>query len=462
MTRNNPIALLLLSSALSFNSAFAEDQKQYLSVVPATNNSLPKASPATNNSPAKTSSPAGSPGAAAKAPESGPGEAEASTAPTARSFYSSVLEQSVSQYKSSPNQQSYSQLFSALKSVLAGASGLRLSVPVLVKDNPYLAEFRPKVLESGGLRLWTFPKASERNRALLQWIEVHQQTTGVGRRKRVVTSTTTRFQEMQFSRSLNIRDTGIVSSKDGNKYLLFSGNSDDGSLAIIPFKLTESGWQENSEFLNQIPGFLSSNLCGRLSFKGNDLVFTVGKMIKSTDSTGVTRFFPEAESNTFKFLLKAGDQGYVVSPNLPDEDAFSVVYQFMQAVSQGRSDAAKALLADPKGSALLVSIPKYLGLQGKPIDPAVKVVEMSLPPGHGNRFRLINLGKDDLIFDLGKYKNQWLVRAIFIAAPDPFLEETSRYYPLLSRFEPRQESADKKITPDPSLAANTSGPPKKK
>ena len=362
-------------------------------------------------------------------------EAAAETPPT-HSLYSNALELAVKQYRANPGGEAYNQVLGSLKAILA-ASGNTQALPAgILKDNPYLADFKPRVIESSGVRLWNFPKSNEKSQLLLQWADIKQQTIGKGRRKRVVTSSTPRFQELALAAPLTVKDAGVVSVKEAGKHLLLAGEGAEGALSVQAYKFAETGWQASPEFLAQIPSTLTSNLTGRLAFKGSDLIYNVGKLIQTTDSSGTRRFFPEAESATYKFLCKYTDAGYVVAQAVADEEPFAVVFQFMQAVQQARPDMEKSLLVDAR----LSSLPKYLGLQGKPLDASVRVVEMTVPPAHGQRFRLINLGKDDLIFDVGKVKGVWQIKAVFIAAPDAFLAETAKYFPLYSTFVQKNEA----------------------
>lgn len=441
--------------ALSLQPCFAEDSEHYISVVPsgvakaqakpsptgAAAASTVKKPASTAVTPASKAATDGGNSNAEQSTEAVPG-AETPPEPVVppKTFYSATLEAAVKAYKAAPSAQTYSQVLNGLRSCLASQSGLRLSPALLVKDNPYLSDFKPRVLEATGVRLWTFPKATERNKALVQWFDVHQTVVGVGRHKKVVNSVSVRFQELSFSKDLTIKDAGMVSIKDSGRRLILAGDAEDGSLALMAYRLSESGWVEEPDFGAQIPAFLSNNVSGRVGFRGNDLIFNVGKMISSTDANGTKRLLPEAESATYKFWLRNTDSGFQVATSIPDEDAFSVVYQFMQALAQGRTDAERACIADPKVASALVSLPRYLGLQGRALDSSSKVVEMSLPPGRGSRFRLINIGKDDLIFDVGKFKNGWQIKAIFIAPPDPYLAETARYYPSYSKFEQKAEA----------------------
>lgn len=446
------IYLYLSLLALSLQPCFGEDSEHYLSVVPGNVIKSPakQANAVAATAAKKTASTAiAAPAAAKTSPDSSAQEQNPDAAATegtaepvvaAKTFYSAALEQAVKAYKTAPSAQAYSQILAGLRSCLAAQSGLRLSPVLLIKDNPYLSDFKPRVLEANGIRLWTFPKATERNKALLQWFDVHQTVVGVGRHKKVVNSVSVRFQDIALSKDLNIKDAGMVSIKDSGRRLILAGDAEDGSLALIAYKLGEGGWVEESDFNTQLPSFLTNNVSGRVGFRGNDLIFNVGKMIATTDANGNKRLLPEAESATYKFWLRNTDTGFQVATSIPDEDAFSVVYQFMQALAQGRTDVEKSCVADPKSASALVSLPKYLGLQGRSLDSSSKVVEMSLPAGKGSRFRLINIGKDDLIFDVGKFKTGWQIKAIFIAPPDPYLAETARYYPSYTKFEQKAEA----------------------
>lgn len=458
-----------LAAFSAFQPSPAENERTFLSVVPRPSVSSQRTSTS------KPISPAASAAKAAEKPnlaQSNKEETIASPQPEAagnegapdqtgavapvKTLYSAQLEQACRSYKSNPGSSTYFQLLGALKSCLAGIHG-RVSAAMLVKDNPYLNDLKPRVQECNGIRIWSFPKAPEKSHILLQWTETQQQVVGVGRRKHVVTSSSMHLQELALSSPVLIKDAGIITVKDLGKFLLVAGDAEDGSLKIKSYKLAEGLWQESPEFLTQIPEFLYSNVCGRLGFRGAELVFNIGKMIETTDSAGNKRLLPEAESQTYKFWLKPGESGWFVSQSLPNEEAFSVVYQFMQAVSQAKTDLEKSLLSDPR----LASLPKYLGLQGKTIDPSVKVVEMTVPPGKGSRFRLINLAKDDLIFDVGKVKNQWQVKAIFVAAPDPFLAQTAKYFPHFSKFEPKVEATAEAAAPAAGAGGTGAGIRKK-
>ncbi|MBX9568106.1 MAG: hypothetical protein K2X77_04385 [Candidatus Obscuribacterales bacterium] len=463
-----PFVSLFLAFTFSL-CASAEDEKHVLSVVPmGVKPASSVAKPANAVTPvnkvdSSAAKPAANPagnGTTSSSSELSPGDAPgtegtAVVAPTVKSYYSAALDQAVRQYKSAPSDGTYGAVINALKTVLASPGGARLSPAILGKDNPYLSDFKPRVVDSGAVRLWSFPKAPERAHILLQWFDSHQQIVGAGRHKRVVTTTALRFQDFQLPSQINVKDAGIVSSKDAGKSLVLAGDNEDGSLWVSAYKLTEAGWQANPAFLSTLPAFLQNNVSGRLGFRGNDLVFNVGKMLLTTDSNGVKRWLPEAESANYRFLVKQTESGYVLHPSVPNEEAFVTVHDFMRALQQSRGDIMKSLLVDPH----LASIPRYLGLQGKSLDSSARVVEMSLPPARGQRFRLINIGKDDLIFDVAKVKGVPQIKAIFVAQPDPFLQEIGKNFPLYSHFD--QVASEKKEADAAAASAAAAGTPPK-
>ncbi len=442
-------------SLLNVSPSFAEDEQHYISIVPKGAGFARPAHPATKPAGAvKTARPAATTTKPAQTPAAGesakPADAAADSngnvsettgaeaAPT-KSFYSEALDNAVKQYKAAPSPGTYSAVLSALKSSLQNAGALRLNPAILAKDNPSLGDFKPRVIDAGGLRIWNFPRSVDRSRILMQWFEEHQTVVGTGRRKKVFVSKSMRLQELTLSQPLNIKDAGFVVNKDG-RHLILAGDADDGSLSVRAYGFADNNWVESPAFLAQIPSFLTSNVCGRVTIRGGDLIFNIGKMIQMTDSSGAKSYLPEAESATYRFWVKSTDAGFVVAAAVPNEDAFTPVFQFMQAAAQSRTDVEKALLADSR----LASLPKYLGLQGQPVYSNSKVVEMSVPAGRGWRYRLINMGKDDLIFDVGKFKNAWQIKAIFVAPPDAFLAETAKYFPPYSHFDqqPKEAPAD--------------------
>ncbi len=419
----------------------AEDERHFLSAVP--------------TRPASVAAVPGSQSPAARPPSSPPETAAPGASsenglpetPPPPSLYSGALDQALQQYKTGAGELAFTHVLETLKPLLTQPGAMRFSPAVLVKDNPGLGDLKPKVLEASGARVWTFPRVPERHQVILQWVETRQQVVQVGRKKRVDTKAFLHAQNLSLPVSVTVKEAGFMTLKDEARALVLSGDGGNGSLWLSAWRPQEGSWRDVPGFFDALPSFLTKNVSGQVSFKGSDLIFNIARMVDSVDGSGNHILLPEAESATYKFWVKATDGGFVLVASIPDVDAFSTVGQFMTAVQQGRADSARGMLSDPRLSA----IPKYLGLSGRPIDSTARVVQMVVPPARGQRFRLTGIGKDDLIFDVGKVKGVGQIKAIFIAPPDPFLLDTAKFFPLYSKV---LESSDKEPPAPPNGADN--------
>lgn len=367
---------------------------------------------------------------------------EEASQPPVSSLFSPAVEQAVHQFRANPNDVSFSQILEALKSLLAQPAAMHASAGAIIKDNPGLQEFKPRVIEAAGIHIWTFPKSPQKNQVLVQWLDTKHTTVVLPRnKKKIVTTASVKLQSLLLPDYVNVREAGFVANREGHRLLILAGEGEDSSLWVNSYALTNSLWTESPGYINSLPSLLVKNVSGHVTFRNPDMIFNIGKMVQSTDSSGVVRNLPEAESSTYKFWLRLTDNGYVIVPNLPDEESFKIVQQFMQAIQQGRSDIAKSLLSDNR----IVSLFKYMNLLGKPLDPSTRIVQMSMPASKGQRFRLINMGKDELIFDVTKAKGIPVIKAIFVAPPDPFLQEASKYFPLYAKQITPQPSPEEKV-----------------
>lgn len=424
-------SILVLACLLASGpSAFAKEDSRLISAVPAAGAS-PK--------PTVVQPPSGTDATANPTGDAVPPEA---VPPAPASLYSAALEQALQGYRAAPGASSFTHVLETLRPLLSQPGAMRYSVANLVKDNPLLGDLKPRVIESSGTRIWTFPRAPERNQILLQWIEKKEQVVQVGRRKRVDVKVFLHAQNFSLPAHVSAREAGFMVMKDEGRALVLSGDGGNGSLWLSALRAQEGGWHEVPGYFDALPQFLIKNVSGHIGFRGSDLLFNIARMVESTDASGNKILLPEAESATYKFWVKPVDAGFAIVPSIPDPEGFSTVVQFMTAVQQGRTDSTRPMLSDPR----LASIPKYLGLHGRPLDSAARVVQMAVPPGRGQRYRLTNIGKDDLIFDVAKVKGAPLVKAIFIAPPDPFLQETAKYFPLYARLI----EADKEKEPAPA------------
>lgn len=436
------IALSGLFCLMSTSWASAEDERQFLSVVP-TNPASAGATPA-GARPANTK-PAGDDGASSTDTAAEP--------PPPPSLYSGALDQALQQYRIGPGELTFARVLETLRPVLSQPGAMRFSPAILIKDNPGLAELKPRVLEASGARVWTFPRVPERHQVLVQWVETRQQVIQVGRKKRVDTKVFLHAQNIALPPSVAVREAGFM-SKDEARTLVLSGDSGNGSLWLSAWRPQEGGWREVPGVFESMPAFLTKNVCGHVSLRNNDLIFNIGRMVDSVDANGNHILLPEAESATYKFWVKATDGGFSIVPSIPDAEAFVTVAQFMTAVQQGRVDSTKAMLSDPR----LAAIPKYLGLHGRPLDAGARVIQMVVPPARGQRFRLTGIGKDDLIFDVAKIKGVGQIKAIFIAPPDPFLLEAAKYFPLYSRVVEAAQEKEPSTPPADGVDRKSSRP----
>lgn len=453
MNRLNQPTFFAIAFAFSISLLPASAENNLISAVPASSDSSPKA-PA-GKTVVKTSEAA--PGSIGGAPAptavvdhglQPDGDTATEAAPPLPSWYSPGIEQTVKAYRSNPDEANFRQILEAVKLLLGHPSSIKLSAAMLVKDNPSLQELKPKVIEASGVRVWTFPRSPQKYQVIVQWLDSKQTSVALPHhRKKVVTTSSVHQQIMVLPEFVTVRDAGFVNN--GQRLLVLAGEGENSSLWVMSYRQAEGVWTKSPEYLSSLPSFLIKDVSGHITFRNQDMIFNVARMVEEIDSTGVKRNMPEAESATYQFWLKLSESGYYIVPNLPDEDSFRTVVQFMQAIQQGRTEAAKALLVDSR----IVSLLKYVGLTGKPLDPAAKVVQMSLPPSKGQRFRLINIGKDDLIFDVAKIKGVSLIKAIFAASPDPFLQETGKYFPAYARVTTQAEAKPEIPTPpaDPSV-----------
>ena len=355
----------------------------------------------------------------AATPEVSPESAASSETnePPAPSAASVALTETFARYKANPSPEGFAEVVRTFKAFL-GQNG-KISAAALIKSNPTLGDMGAKAINASGGRVWIFQRVPAANLAVVQWADTKANITFVGRRhrtKKVTYTSTWHTQEVSVPQNVALKDARVMSS-----LLVLVGDERGTSLWLRAFRPTENGWVESPSHFDSIPSFLRNNVSGKIGFRGPDLIFNVARVVPSKVESGTgPSTLPEAESSTYKFLLHLTENGYVLDTRLPEEEQFGIVRQFMDAVASSRTDIAKSLLADPK----LLSIPKYVGIRGKTSN--FRVTEMASPPSGAARFRLVTGMKDDLIFDVGKYKEKTLVKAIFIAPPDNFLRDIAK------------------------------------
>jgi hypothetical protein len=342
-----------------------------------------------------------------------------------------------SAYRANPGTATYGAVVQAFKQLLAQA-GAKTPAAALIKANPALSDLGARAVDAGAGRVWIFTRALDTHQIVLQWADVKPIVTYVGRRhrtKKVSYATTWRVGSMSLPPTVALNEARVVGSSEGTHSLILVGVDKGSSLWLRRYQQSNGGWVEAPGQFDSIPAFLMNDVSGKVAFRGPDLIFTVGRVVSAKEE-GSPSNLPEAPSSTYRFWLHLGENGYVLMPHLPDEQQFYTVRQFLEAIANGRTDVARSLLSDQR----LLSIPKYVGLKGP--NNAFRVAQMASPPSGAPRFRLITGGKDDLIFEVAKIKGSPVIRAIFIASPDPFLQEIARQLPTYDKVAPQPPPAE--------------------
>lgn len=180
-----------------------------------------------------------------------------------------------------------------------------------------------------------------------------------------------------------------------NHYLALLGtDQQSGHTWLLAMKQTSAGWSLYPDLFQDIPSFLVQTNSAKIKFCGNNLLINMG-------GTG-----------GYELVMPFTEDHFAFSTKEAQDSASAVARQFLLAVQYKRLDLAKVWLSDPK----LVSIPAYLGLFNRSSDSTpLRIANMPAPICGGSRFRLITGNKDDLIIDVAKMKNQWLIKGLFIA-----------------------------------------------
>jgi hypothetical protein len=301
----------------------------------------------------------------------------------------------------------------------------------IIKTNPVLTQLGVKVVDAGPGRVWTFPRIAFTHEVIVQWNDSKAVTTYTGRRhkiKHVSYTVTPHVQSLVLPINVMLKDARVLGGEDGARYLVLVGDQEGSQLWLHAFRAQDGGWVDAPDHFASLPAFLTGNVSGRVSFRGNDMIFNVGRVVPASGTQ--TTQLPEAESSTYRFLLKLTDSGYQLQRHVPDLSQFGTVRLFLDAVANNRTDVQKSLVADSK----LLAIPRYTGMKG-PFN-SFKVVQMASPPSGAPRYRLVSGGKDDLIFEVAKMKNQPIIRALFISPPDDFLREIGNLLPTYDQLVP--------------------------
>jgi hypothetical protein len=377
---------------------------------------------------------ASQPGGAAKSETSAETDAGAVALPPPDTVQ--LLTTIFSEYRNNPNPAAQGELIRLVKQLLMQA-GTKTPAAAIIKSAPVLSDMGWRAIDAGGGRIWSTTRLPDVHELLVQWADSKPIVEYVGRRHRirkVTYAVTWHLGSLPLPPGISLQDAHLVNGAENSHVLMLVG-SENGTLWLHTFQRTADDWKETASRLDSIPDFLTNNVSGKVSFRGPDLIFTVGRVLPGKVENSTSKL-PAAESSTYKFWVHLTDQGYVLLPQLVDEAQFSTVKMFMDAIGSSKTDIAKSLLLDGR----LMSIPKYVGLHGA--SPSFRVVQMSSPPSGAPRYRLVTGDKDDLIFDVIRVKDKSMIRAIFIAPADQFLQAVADHLPTYDKVAPPPAAAE--------------------
>lgn len=354
----------------------------------------------------------------------------AATPATPVNLNSAALTARAQAYKLSPDDTTWKDFLETFRVYLSDGRTLRAPGSLVIAQNKSLKDLQAKAIEAGGARVWTFP-GSQNNHSLVIQSGGGVSTEGAPAAKavivpvpetvnittaKIVKSFTTKTESIKIRRKV-IQKTVRV---EGPSMLVVAGlDRVSGLVYLGAYRPGGNSWSATSEPFSQISQNFLQTLSGQASFNGNDLVLSVSSQSPAEPETKVETKTgsqpPRPKSSSYQIVLKFVGGHFIVAGAPGSKDVpLQVVTYFVQCMRTGRMDLAKAWLADPS----LLSIPKYLGLVGRNQEP-YKVISMSSPASGGTRYRLVTTQKHDLIFDCGKVKKDIMIKAMFIAPPDP-------------------------------------------
>ncbi|HEY9676571.1 MAG TPA: hypothetical protein V6C76_01115 [Drouetiella sp.] len=376
-----------------------------------------------------TSAAASTPATAAAAPPENAEEAAATI--NAAAARNAALNEAVKNYKARPDTATWDVAWRIVHDILIQPATVKASAASITGAYHGLSDLGVSVIDGEGARVWAFPRVPEAQSVILQWNATTSTTVQkpVGRRHKMVSQVTVvsspRAQVLNVAPGVLLNDAHLMT---GAHNLMLSGNvKSSGAVWLQAFKLVENQWTETNDVFAGVPPFLTQNLVGKASFSGNDLVLTIGGGKTPAGKT-------QPQSSGYKIVLKFADGHYSFQTHSGEDAPTLTALQFVQAVQQGHTDLAKALLADPR----LISIPKYIGL-GKKAGQPFKLISMANPGPGMFRYRLMTFDKNDLIMDVINYKKAWTVKALFIAPPDPVAQKLVGSLPTVSTEKPAPE-----------------------
>gem|GEM_PF-516431 len=377
-----------------------------------------------------------------------PAEAAANETPAAPavSLVAPNLVPLANDYRSNPDELSWSRYATYLRDLLALPQYVVADAAHILAANPSFGEFKVKVSETGTshFRVWSFPSIRESHSVIFQ---TPARTTAIPLPQSVS------FREAHIVGAASSSPAKLVVTKKGKavvskvvhpavsgsgpkSLVLIGADRATAALWFKGFQLVE-GMPEAPELFSALPAFFTQNVTGKAAFSGNDIVLTIqppapAKVEKREEDKipGVVKDTiskPVAAATTagYKVVLKFIGGKYTLAGHATDDAPQSIALSFCQAVANSRPDIAKSWLVDGK----LISIPKYLGLFGK-VSPPMRLVAMS-SQGGAARYRLVTSAKNDLIVEVGRItqpgprRGQLAVKALFVAPSDAIAKNLS-------------------------------------
>lgn len=367
---------------------------------------------------------------------------------------SAALTQAINNFKSHIDEATWQPVVQAIKTALSEPSFVKASPQAILLGNPLLKELGVRIIDGQNIRAVVFPDVIPAKEVLVQWRDIKAPAHKGG----ASVATTNGITIVNIPSGIVVRDVHYylpAAAPHGKattqaepvarpvKMLVVAGNQrQSGNVFVQAYKVVASSASqgtpstislaEHPEALSNVPGFLIQNVTGKAAFSGNDLVLTIWgsqptpyKLADKADQADKALKLPGSESTAYKVVLKYAGGKYQLEGRAVEDSPYNVVCQFLQALQEGKVELAKCWLADPR----LVSIPKYLGLTTHKGTSSVKVVNMAPQTGGGYRFRLITFERNDLIVQVVKIKNNWIIKSIFVAPADPLLQKIAETLP---------------------------------
>jgi molybdate-binding protein len=346
-----------------------------------------------------------------------------------------TLVKAVNNYMQTPSSDTFREFTKTFRNILLSSPNTKLPAAAILANYPSLSQIGTKAIDISGGRLWVFTKVGDNHEAIVQCLDTKSRVIKVGRRKKVVHDQVSHIESIGLPNAVVIREGKLINGKDGFRLLVLAGDKTNGTIWLKAYRMIDGHFKESSQYFASVPSFLLDDVSGWVSFHGNDLICTVSPMKSSPASNASVASLPESERSTYKFCLRISQAGYVLESGIVDVAPYSVLCQFVQAIKQGRADIAKAHVIDSK----LMSIPKYIGLNAN-YSHNYKVTQMAASPSGTYRYRLLTGLKDDLIIDVVSIKSipankiepfryDWLIKAIFVAPADKFLQTIAENLP---------------------------------